>query len=410
MTGARPLDEGGTGDLGGVDPAATSIRISPVAIGVVGAGLALLFFLAWLWPMVGGPVRTEPYPRELRPFTSLYDPASRPLEVVMNGGDGQAFAAIGRDPLLREPDVFWLGPEDAAYRYQRPLFGWLAWATAGGRPQLVPEALAAWSVIGIGLMIGAVAWALERAGRLPWTALLLIAAPGVLSNLRTTGPEALGCGLAVLGVIRWRDHRWQAVACFTLAALCRETLLLVPAVLALHGLIEQRRLRPFLPLLVSPALFAGWVVVVNVRTGAWPTQASTGRLAPGFRGVVEATYALGTGDYVVIALSAVVAAAVVWRARYELVGWMVLAHLGLASVLGERVWRSWHDFGRVLLPMAVFGLIALAPRRPHLQDPDLTQQAADAEGGSGGGPVAVEGPPAVASTPGSSTGSVLQPR
>jgi hypothetical protein len=323
--------------------------------------MALLLFLGWLRPIAAEAPRTERYPRDARPFAALYDPPSRPLELVMNSGDGQAFAAIGRDPLLGDPDVFWEGPEEAAYRAQRPLFGWLAFASAGGQKERVPEALVAWTVIGVGLLVGAVARTLQRSGRITWLAMYLIGAPGVLAVLRTVGPEPLGCGLAVLAIARWKTHRWQAVACFTLAVLCRETLLLVPLVLAVHGLVSERRLRPQLPLLVPPAVLAAWIGFMRLRTGAWPTEASDGRVGMGFSGLVEAADALDPSDIAALLLFAAIAVAVVVRARTTVAGGIVLAHVLLASVLGEAVWLRWNDFGRVLLPLVVFGLLALAP-------------------------------------------------
>jgi ABC-type arginine/histidine transport system permease subunit len=189
----------------------------------------------------------------------------------------------------------------------------------------------------------------------------LIGAPGVLAVLRTVGPEPLGCGLAVLAIARWKTHRWQAVACFTLAVLCRETFLLVPLVLAVHGLVSERRLRPQLPLLVPPAVLAAWIGFMRLRTGAWPTEASDGRVGMGFSGLVEAADALDPSDIAALLLFAAIAVAVVVRARTTVAGGIVLAHVLLASVLGEAVWLRWNDFGRVLLPLVVFGLLALAP-------------------------------------------------
>jgi hypothetical protein len=171
-------------------------------IGAGAAALALLFIMLSLQSTASEPAMTGPYPKEGRPFTTLYNPPSRPLETLMNSGDGQAFAAIGRDPLLGDPDVFWTGRAESAYRAQRPLLSWLAIASVGGRVERVPEGLVAWTVIGVGMMVGAVARALQRADRPAWLALFLIGAPGVLADLRTVAPEPLGCGLALLGVAR----------------------------------------------------------------------------------------------------------------------------------------------------------------------------------------------------------------
>jgi len=74
-------------------------------------------------------------------FVSLYDrPLSR-VEAVLAEGDGQAFAALAQDPLLRRPAV--MAPAgEFSYRAQRPVWGYLDWVASVGQPGLTGWALA----------------------------------------------------------------------------------------------------------------------------------------------------------------------------------------------------------------------------------------------------------------------------
>jgi hypothetical protein len=60
------------------------------------------------------------------------------------------------------------------------------------------------------------------------------------------------------------------------------------------------------------------------------------------------------------------------RAGEPWMRWVIAAHLLLAATLGEPVWASYRDWGRVLLPLTVFTLLALAGRRPHETEASTT--------------------------------------
>src|SRR4051812_48983127 len=108
----------------------------PITLGLIAAGLALAFLVMWIGTI---PQPTPAYfpPTEHHGFVSNFDPPSSPIEVTANSGDGQSFAALAQDPSLSRPDVFYRGKSEAAYRAQRPLAGYLAWAMSLGQPGLV---------------------------------------------------------------------------------------------------------------------------------------------------------------------------------------------------------------------------------------------------------------------------------
>ena len=82
-------------------------------------------------------------PERVPAFTTTYHYRllDDPLELLLVQSDGQAFASLARDPSLARPEVFFTDAE-AAYRAQRPLLPYLAWAGSLGRTGWVPPALA----------------------------------------------------------------------------------------------------------------------------------------------------------------------------------------------------------------------------------------------------------------------------
>src|SRR5579859_8075241 len=73
-------------------------------------------------------------------YVTLYDRPVTGVDAVLGRGDGQAYAALAEDPTLARPNVI-LGYHEAAYRAQRPLVSYLAWAGSLGSADRVPWAL-----------------------------------------------------------------------------------------------------------------------------------------------------------------------------------------------------------------------------------------------------------------------------
>ncbi|HYI63169.1 MAG TPA: hypothetical protein VEW93_15365 [Acidimicrobiales bacterium] len=307
--------------------------------------------------------------------SSLYEPPSRPVEVVLNARDGQVFATQAVDPLGLRSERIRGGPAEEAYRYQRPAYGWIGWAASGGRAGAVPWALVAVTVASVGALVGALAWALARSGVAPGWALVVLVLPGVTANLTFVGPESLGAALAVLAVARARRTEgipWDAVALAAAAGLCRETLLLVPAALALVALARRRPARAG-ALAASALPYGVWVVALRVGIGAWPRGSVGGRLSPvPFGGLWDRAGEWTAADGAVIASVLVLGGVGLARAAEADLRAVLGVHMALAAVLGPAVWARPEDVGRVLLPLAVVGLWALlaARARPAPVDPD----------------------------------------
>jgi hypothetical protein len=354
---------GGEAPLSPPDPAR---RVTCRTAVIRGAAVALVIGVAF----VGANVRAQsvpsgaPRPEDV-PYVRLYDMPRDRFEVIINQGDGQAFAALARDPTLSRPDVFRGGRAEAAYRAQRPLLGWLVWATSLGNPDAVPELLVAWAVIGFVCLAAAATAFACWTRRSPARALAVLLIPGALITLDWTGPEALGAAAAITGVGLWRRERPPlaiVAALFVAAGLCRETMLVLPLALAVSELVARRgTIRRWLALLAAPVTFAAWVLVVHSRLDAWPTDARRGRLSLPLAGLLDAAPGWRAVDIgcAVVGLALVVAALLRQRRSEE--SWLVAAHLPLALCLGAAVWAQFEDFSRVLLPLYALAVLAILP-------------------------------------------------
>ena len=228
------------------------------------------------------------------PYASIFrqeHPLSR-IDATLAKGDGQAFAAIARDPLLSRPKVL-ATPEIFAYREQRPLWGYLAWALSLGQAPWVGIALAVLTALSVGAACAVTAFLLLERGLSPgWSLLVPIVGLESLSELT---PELLAFALLGLGIVLWQRQRtFGAVLALSAAALTRETMLIAVAALGLWLLFEHPRrasaaaFRAVVPLSIPLCAYAIWITFVRVRIGAWPSGASQGRFALPGTGLAQA--------------------------------------------------------------------------------------------------------------------------
>ncbi len=168
------------------------------------AAAAASFLLVGLRYLVVQPPGGEFVPAD-RAFVTLWDPPTTKLETMIDVGDGQAWAALGRDPTYSHPEVFYEGTTEFVYRAQRPLPGWLIWALSAGRPALVPFALIGVTCVGMGVLVWAAVRTAAAFGRRAEQGALVGLLPGAVFTVLYLGPDLLVLGAALAGTCAW--HR-----------------------------------------------------------------------------------------------------------------------------------------------------------------------------------------------------------
>jgi hypothetical protein len=284
-------------------------------------------------------------------------------EYIVSTMDGERYAQVAVDPTLARPAHDFNGEiGQAAYAGSRPLFSWLAWAASGGgRSGAVAWAMVVLSVLSAGLLVLAVAaHGVRRGGNALW-AWLVVLLPGTIAVLESPGEgDLLATALVLTGLLLWLDGERAelAIGVFALAALTRETTLLVPAALLLHAVLRRQRIR--LGLLLPIGTYATWVVILRLRVGAWPTADGGPNLGLPFSAVREALRAWQVWEVLtLLLLGALVAAA--WGRLAEPVKLIVACYLALFTVFGVHVMAFWWAFGRVLLPAYALCVASLLP-------------------------------------------------
>jgi hypothetical protein len=198
--------------------------------------------------------------------------------------------------------------------------------------------------------------------------------PGAFVQFAWIGlADNLATGLVLAGLASWTiRRRGSATVLFVLAVLARETMLLVPASLALLELVallrRQSSVRTSLRLLALLALpassYVAWLLVVRARLGVWPSDSPNGALGMPGVGLVSAARDVWSGPAAPLGLVLTLGllAAGVARRPPAVATVLVGASLVASLFFGEAVWARWGDFTRVLLPASVVALVALLPR------------------------------------------------
>ena len=307
-------------------------------------------------------------------FDALALPVVRavPHHVYEDAGyDGQFYAQLAVDPLVRDPAIL-LALDDFAYRSRRVLFSWTAFLLGLGQPRWILQAYAIQNV----LCWLALAWILLR--WLPpvdvknlflWFGCLF--GSGLMFSVRFAlleGPSVLVLALAIIAMERGRP--WVAVAIGGLSGLGRETNLLVGACVLEPDVVSRtrRNIAPAAARVVAlGAPLAIWLLYLFASGHDALLSAGSANLDTPFASFVAkwgATLSELRNDgwasmarFSLLALVSVTTQAIVLvrLARWTSPWWRVgVAYLVLMVVLGPAVWGDYPGAAlRVVLPMTI---------------------------------------------------------
>jgi len=272
------------------------------------------------------------------------------------GHDGQQFYVVARSVTdLQQLDG---NVDRPRYRARRILFPLLASPFPSGAPTV--WAMLAISLVSVGLAAVAAGRLARRIGGPVWLGLAVALTPALLISVRASLGDALAFSLALWGVVLWRRHLGWAVLLFALAALTRETTLVVPAACFLVGTRRQR------PLLLVPfAVYGAWVLAVTQLVKPHLSTESTSPVADALRQFAppfQAWRDLGLGSTTILlalllTMTSLLSAWILRERLPELSIWLV-ADVVLLVIAGNGVAEDILNYAR-LTPLAGVG-IALA--------------------------------------------------
>jgi hypothetical protein len=316
-----------------------------------------------------------------REFEPQATPAMRALPRVVEPGsgyDGQFYAQLALDPLLRDAATA-QALDNYEYRARRILFAWSAFLLGLGQPRLVIEVFALQNVVAWLLL----AWLLCRWIRpsrpsdlFLWFCCMF--SGGLLASVRSSlleGPSLLLLGLTIVALEAGRMR--LATVLVALSGLGRDTNLLSAGTLlepggasyrARIGRLAIRALAAALPLALWMAYLASLFQVQSSGTGernfAWPMAAYAAKWGETLRELAVD----GWDSYARFSLHALVSlpvqlAVLAARPRWDSAWWRVgMAYGLLMPILGPAVWQGAPGAAaRVLLPMT-FAFNVLLPR------------------------------------------------
>ena len=308
-------------------------------------GVALVFLascVVWIFFLVL--LTRARWGGDLRGFICLGEQAYHPQALAdaprasSSGYDGQFYAALATDPLLRNSETL-RALDSPAYRATRIMIPFLAWLLGLGNPgrAVILYELLGWSLSLAAILLTAIWLRSDRAS--PWWAALLVLNGGLVTaiNRSTIDGAALAFVLAALWFHRQQRHH-LALGMAVVATLAREISYLFTLSIALSEL-RAKRLGSAIRYAGLPAAFAVlWQLYLKWALGA-SYSLPTGALTLPFSSLVHKVGEVIGGSqshqpievYGLLALVASLGALVALLTQKRVWGTVELAFVGFAT-------------------------------------------------------------------------------
>jgi hypothetical protein len=313
-------------------------------------------------------------------FEQTAIPALRRLPHAVEPGsgyDGQFYAQLALDPLLRNRPTF-MALDSVAYRGRRILLPWTSYVLGVGVPRYVVQIyallnVACWLILGVLLLRWLPAGALRPT--LVWMTCALN--PGFLTSIRNSLPDGPSMLILALGVLAIeRNRRGLAAGVLGLAGVTRETNLLGGMMLAGGKSAKKPLMMLVLQGLIAVLPLLLWIAYLQY-IGAPPGGAGARNFGTPLAGyfekwtvTVREVGASGWESLARISLLSLVAlttqaVALIWLRDWRNPWWrMGVPYAVLMIFLGQAVWEGHPGAAtRVLMPMTfAFNLLLPSTR------------------------------------------------
>jgi hypothetical protein len=161
-------------------------------------------------------------------FVHTGAPADLPVRAASTGYDGQFYYRLALDPLTHQVTQFHITLDNPSYRQQRIGLPALAWLVHEGVRAPTSLALVLVNVVALVVLGFAGARLAQQWNRSPWWGVALAVSPALVMALARDLTEPMATAALVVGLLWWvRGRVWPAAGAFTVAVLCRETVLVL---------------------------------------------------------------------------------------------------------------------------------------------------------------------------------------
>jgi hypothetical protein len=322
-------------------------------------------------------------------FVHAGAPADLPVRAASTGYDGQFYYRLALDPLTHQVTQFHITLDNPSYRQQRIGLPALAWLVHEAVRAPTSLALVLVNVVALVVLGFAGAGLAQQWNRSPWWGVALAVSPALVMALARDLTEPMATAGLVLGLLWWvRGRVWWAAGAFTVAVLCRETVLVLlfgMALWCLGQLVGGRGSRwgsatKVAALCVPAAIEISWQFYLkHVWGGPLPTRSGHGQvgiilvrplrtlfvgadqIGPTHQGVLDAVWLLER--FLLLALLVVVASGLMRSvAPTEIrLGWVFAALLAISVA-----WNQDVQFVRAANEAIVVGQLLLLARKDQI--------------------------------------------
>jgi hypothetical protein len=183
------------------------------------------------------------------------------------GYDGQFNYYIIRDPNTAAQYI-----DVPAYRFQRILLPALGIVLSLGQEALIPWALLVIGLVSLAAGTALMEMLLVEQGVSRWYALVYGLSIGIFGSVRLSLSEPLAYALVLGGIVLAQREKWLLGAVvFALAALAKETTILIPAAYGLYWLYKRQWVQAVVFGVITLLPFIIWQWVLYTRLGTFGT-------------------------------------------------------------------------------------------------------------------------------------------